>query len=214
MPTYERKYVHQTDPYKRTGNNTAKEIQNIYYGEVITIEDETDGGRIKVRIADLDSKTVNENLPWAFPILPKFFHLYPQVGETVRIFIEDVRYPQRSRFWMGSVVSQLQKIDFDSIYTSISTTNVNLTAPEKAISTYPDAVGVFPNKEDVALIGRDNTDVILRVRDVEIRAGKNENENVFTAKIMPDSLSGAEICGPNNLYRGIVVLKLTDRGLS
>jgi hypothetical protein len=178
MPTYERKYVYQSNPYKRDVGNNAKEIQNIYYGEVISIEDDTDGGRIKVRIADLDTRTPDDKLPWCYPILPKFFHLYPQVGEIVRIFIEDIRYPQRSRFWLGSVISQLQKINFDPIYTALSTTNVQISAPEPAINTYPDAKGVFPNKEDIALIGRDNTDVILRVRDVEIRAGKNELPDV------------------------------------
>jgi len=174
MATYERKYIHQTSPYKRTVGNEAKEIQNIYYGEVVSIEDSTDGGRIRVRIADLDTKTKDANLPWSYPMLPKFFHVYPQVGEVVRVLIEDIRYPQRSRFWMGSVISQLQKIDFDEFYSALSTTNAQISAPEKAISTYPEAKGVFPKKEDIAIIGKDNTDVILRVRDVEIRAGKNE----------------------------------------
>lgn len=178
MPTYERKYIHQSSPYKRDIGNTAKEIQNIYYGEVISVEDDTEGGRIKVRIADLDTRTADENLPWCYPMLPKFFHLYPQVGEVVRIFLEDVRYPQRSRYWLGSVISQLQKIEYDSLYTALSTTNVQLSAPENAISTYPDAKGVFPEREDIGIVGRDNTDVILRVRDVEIRAGKNELTDV------------------------------------
>jgi hypothetical protein len=178
MPTFDKKYSLISDPYKTTGNK-SKEIKNIYWGEVISIEDNLDGGRIKVRLPDLDNRILNENLPWAYPMLPKFFHLYPKVGEVVRVFIEDVKYPQRSRYWMGSIISQLQKVEFDSLYTALSTTNIQFSAPEKAISLYPDAEGVFPKKEDVALIGRVNTDVILKENDVEIRAGKHENNDVL-----------------------------------
>jgi len=177
MP-YERNIINQSEPYKRNINN-QKAIRNVYWGEVISIDDETDGGRIKVRIPDLDNKVLNSDLPWCYPLLPKFFHLYPQIGEVVRIILEDIEYPQRSRFWLGSVISQLQKIGNDPMYTALSTTNLKFTNSEKAISQYPDATGVFPNKEDIAIIGRDNTDIILRVRDVEIRAGKNENGNVY-----------------------------------
>lgn len=186
---YEKKIILQSDPYKREGINKQKEIKNVYWAEVISIDDPTEGGRIKARIADLDSKITNNNLPWAYPMLPKFFHVYPQVGEVVRIFLEDVKYPQRSRYWMGSVISQLQKIEYDPLYTALSTTNINFSAPEKAISTYPEAKGVFPEKQHIALIGKDNTDIILKVRDVEIRAGKNELNNVFKLnKINPASV--------------------------
>lgn len=169
----------QTTEVKRVGQR-GSDIRNIYYGEVITIDDSTDGGRIRVKILGLDNKiTNNEDLPYCYPMLPKFFHVYPQIGEVVRIFIEDITYPQRGRFWLGSVVSQPQKIGFDSIYTALSTTNMGLTTPEKAPTTYPDADGVFPTKSDIAIIGKDNTDIILRSGQVELRAGKHENDNIL-----------------------------------
>lgn len=187
MP-YERKYVHQSDPYKREGINKQKNIKNIYWGEVIYITDETEGGRIQVKIPDLDSKTINDNLPWCYPMEPKFFHVYPRIGEVVRIFIEDIEYPQRSRFWMGPVISQLQKIEYDSLYTALSTTNIGFSAPQKAPSTYPDAKGVYPNIEDIAILGRDNTDIILREKDIELRAGKHEpSDNLRLNKLNPAS---------------------------
>ncbi len=172
-------------PIIQTSNPNKKEnvsiIRNrtIFYGEVIDIGDDTEGGRIKVRIPELDNKTSNNELPWAYPLLPKFFHIYPQVGEMVRIFLEDNKFPERSRFWLGSIISQPHKIGFDSKFTALSTTNLSLTRPDKAPSTYPDAIGVFPSKSDIAIVGKVNTDIILRVNEVHIRAGKHENEDIL-----------------------------------
>ena len=174
---YDKPFMQTNNPFKKTGGFTA--TRTIYYGEVISIDDPTDGGRIQVKIPDLDARTGNADLPWCYPMLPKFFHVYPQVGEMVRIFIEDIKYPQRSRFWLGSVISQPHKIGYDPIFTALSTTNVGLVAPEPAPSTYADADGVFPLQTDVAIVGKVNTDVILRINEVHIRAGKNEDGNIL-----------------------------------
>ncbi len=207
MPNYERKLVHQTDPYKRNVGNKQADIRNIYWGEVTSIEDDTDGGRIRVRIPNLDNRIPNDNLPWSYPILPKFFHLYPKVGEVVRIFIEDVNYPQRSRYWMGSVISQLQKVEYDPLFTALSTTNVSFTQPENAISTFPDAKGVFPEKEDIGIIGRNNTDFILRVGDVEIRAGQHEHKDVYKLnKVNPASIRATyDVTGETTISSSVIM---------
>ena len=165
-------------PYRNDNSNT-KVTRTIYYGEVISIDDDTDGGRIKVRIQGLDTRLTNDNLPWSYPLIPKFFHIYPQIGEMVRVFIEDIKYPERSRFWIGSVISQPQKIGFDSTYTALSTTNMGVAMPEPAPVKYPESEGVFPLKTDIAIIGKINTDVILRINEVHIRAGKHENNNIL-----------------------------------
>lgn len=176
--TFDKREIHTSNPFKKEGS-TLEITRTIYYGEVISIDDPTEGGRIKVRILQFDNKTANADLPWCYPMLPKFFHVYPQVGEVVRIFIENIKYPERSRFWQGSIISQPQKIGFDSVYTALSTTNLGLTTPESAPSTYPDADGVFPTKDDVAIVGKVNTDVILRTNEVHLRAGKHENDNIL-----------------------------------
>ena len=175
--SYDKPILQRSNPFKPSID--YKVNRTIYYGEVISIQDNTDGGRLKVRVADLDNKTSNENLPWAYPMLTKFFHIYPKVGEVVRIYIEDTAHPQKSRFWEGPVISQPHKINFDSIYSALSTTNMALTRPDKAPSTFPDADGVFPEKEDVAIVGRLNTDVILRLNEVHIRAGKHDNGDIL-----------------------------------
>lgn len=194
---YEKKYIQKSNSFN-SDYNKENEIKNVYWGEVISIEDKTDGGRIKVRIDGLDNKLENENLADCYPLLPKFFHIYPQIGEVVRIFLGDTRYPQRDRYWMGSVISQLQKIGFDNKYTALSTTNLGVSTPAEAPSSIPDAAGVYPKINDVALLGKKNTDIILRERDLEIRAGQHElNDNLKLNKTNPASvrLSFDEITG-------------------
>jgi len=172
------KILNTSNPY----NTTPAYIElnrTIYYGYVVSIDDDTDGGRIKVRIPDLDNNIDDNNLPWAYPLLPKFFHVFPKVDEIVRIFIEDNKFPQRSRYWLGSVISQLHKIEYDNKISALSTTNLGFIAPDVAPSKYPDSDGVFPLKTDIGIIGRVNTDVILRENQIFIRAGKHENNNIL-----------------------------------
>ncbi len=178
--SFEKKYVQTSQQAYSKNTNKQSEVKNMYYGEVVSIIDPTEGGRIKVRIADLDDKTLNDDLPYSYPAIPKFLHIYPQVGEVVRVFLEDTRYPQRGRHWVGSVVSQLQKIGRDGYLTALSTTNLALGAPDKAPSQYPDAKGVFPDIADIGLIGRDNTEMMLKPKQILIRAGRHEVDSILT----------------------------------
>ena len=175
---YDKPIIQTSNPNKKENASIVRN-RTIFYGEVISIDDQTDGGRIKVRIPELDNRTSDEDLPWSYPLMPKFFHIYPRVTEMVRIFLEDTKFPERSRFWLGSIISQPQKIEIDSKFTALSTTNLGLTKPEKAPSTYPDADGVYPSKTDIALVGRVNADVVLRLNEVHIRAGKHEHGDVL-----------------------------------
>lgn len=175
---YDRHYIQERDPYKKQ-TNKENAVRNIYYGEVVDITDPYEGGRVRVRIPDFDNKTDVTNIPFAMPMLPKYFWILPKVGEAVRIFIEDIRYPQRGRHWLGSVISQPQKVAFDNYFTALATTNIGVVNPEPIPSSFPDSAGVFPDVEDIALIGRNNTDVILKDKEVLIRAGKHELSNVL-----------------------------------
>lgn len=206
---YEKKYLQTSDPYKKT-TDTISDVRNVYYGEVVSIDDPTDGGRIKVKILGLDNKVTDiSELPYCFPMLPKFFHVFPKVGEMVRVFLEDVNLPQRGRFWLGSIISQPQKVEFDSVYTALSTTDKGLTAPEQAPSSYPDAQGVYPTKDEIGIVGRVNTDVILRDNQLELRAGKHENDEPLKLNIENPasvSLSFEQKQNEDEYYSNTVVL--------
>jgi hypothetical protein len=77
--SYDKPYIQTSaNPYKSEGSKIGI-TRTIYYGEVTSIDDPTEGGRIKVRVDGLDIATSNENLPWCYPMMAKFFHAYPQV---------------------------------------------------------------------------------------------------------------------------------------
>ena len=206
---HQEKILQTTNPFKSIGNDIVNS-RTIFYGEVVSIEDKTDGGRIKVKILDLDNGILNDDLSWCYPMLPKFFHIYPQVGEVVRIFIEDMKYPQRGRFWLGSIISQPHKIGYDNYYGALSTVDyIALVNPEKAPSTYPDSKGVFPEKNDVALVGKVNSDIILKVNEAHIRAGKHDSDDVLklnTKNPAQISLVYEQEKATDNYYSSTVVM--------
>lgn len=158
--------------------NDVNITRSIYNAVVTSIDDDIDGGRIKARITGLDNKFVNADIPWSYPLIPRMIHMMPKVGEVVRIIIEDTKYPYNMRYWTGSVISQHQKINFDSYNTALSTTPVSPFSPDKSIYKIPTAKGVFPELSDIAIIGRVNTDVILKDNNVLIRAGKHISSDI------------------------------------
>ena len=56
--------------------------------EVLSVEDDNAGLRIKVRI-DPDDGDVQyiDDLPYAYPLLPKLIHINPKVGECVMVIL-------------------------------------------------------------------------------------------------------------------------------
>jgi hypothetical protein len=56
--------IQTTDSLRRYDLST-KTTRSIYYGEVVSIEDDIDGARIKTRIMGLDDHTSDDKLPWA-----------------------------------------------------------------------------------------------------------------------------------------------------
>ncbi len=169
----ENKIIHQTNNH--TTPNNKLDGRTIFWGEVTEL---LDNQNIKVRIPNIDNSVLNENLPECYTLNPKFFHIYPKIGEVVRIFIEDTNNPQRSRYWTGPIISDLRNINYCNRFDAFSTTNLKSSSPRKDLDTLPDAKGVFPDKGDIGIIGRNNTDIILRDNQIEIRTGKHELNDV------------------------------------
>lgn len=153
--------------------NSIPKFDNISIGKVVSIIDEFDGGRIKVRIKGLDDKSSDGDLPYSFPLLPKFINIIPNIGESVFVFLLKSENQYDNRMWLGPIISQPQKLNNDPHYfTSTSLLSSGIVSPEQAPSTLPNAKGIYPDKKNIAIQGRDNSDLIFKKNEIVLRAGK------------------------------------------
>ena len=173
--------------YEKLNN---KSIPLIRVGEVMDVDDPKKTGRIRVKIDGIDKSDVTvESLPYCVPLTPRFLNVMPKIGELVLVFQYEykkgVKYTEFSsqRFWMGPLISQSNKLNYDPIVDARSVmTGGNFKLPDITLSN---TEGVYPNTEDIALQGRGNTDVILKEGQIWIRAGKykdTEEKNQFNSR--------------------------------
>lgn len=160
----------------------------IKMGHVEQVDDESDGLRIKARLAQDGSKTIND-LPYAFPLLPKTFRSVPKVGECVLIFTSELGNNDSNRYYIGPVISQDQKLYYDSYDygrgSAIALLQNNPIAPLESLTKFEETNGSFPKKEYVSIVGRKGEDIILKDDEIDIRCGirtepiNSENPNLI-----------------------------------
>jgi len=171
-----------------------------HYGIVTSIDDPYDAGRIRVRIygngidgLDDDTPSLLENndfekggLPWCEPLLPKYINVVPQVGEMVKIVTFDYRNKKIRRQYIGPVVGQQTPTDLRYSNYNDAKLKVENSSYTSAWSLNAEALDgnwkIYPNKEDVSILGRVNTDLILRdfsyYKEVLLRAGKIDSKSL------------------------------------
>jgi hypothetical protein len=150
----------------------------IHYGRVFKVSD--DGNmKLKVFIRGVDEPDINaEDLPWCEPFLPRMFNVCPKVGEAVKIILMDTKNPNQQREWVGPIISQPEKIKEDPFFfTALAGKVGGLMKLGRSVKTIAEADGIYPKDDDVALLGRDNSDIILREREALIRVGVHEIDN-------------------------------------
>lgn len=155
------------------GNNNL-----LYMCRVLSVIDDSEGLRIKVRIPYLDDKnTPVSELPYVFPLLPKLLHVNPKNDEMVLVILQSIGDSQGNRFFVGPVISQPQKLDFDAYnYSAQSLLRGNQIAkPLPAPSLNPENNGTLPDRDDVALQGRGNADIVLKPSEMRLRCGFKQN---------------------------------------
>lgn len=165
---------------KASVNETIDNFKRINIGEVVSVTDPNYLGRIKVRIKGPVSKggddgILDNDLPWAFPLTPKFLLTQPKVKEAVFIFTFSNDKQHVDRMYLGPIISQPQQLDFDPFYlTAIAGFSFSSESPKVSVATIPQLKGVFPNPEDVSIQGRYNTDITQKRNEIVLRAGKFE----------------------------------------
>jgi hypothetical protein len=162
---------------------------------VESIEDPQGLGRIKVRISGTALRggdgnnpeaTPVDKLPWCIPLVPKFFTSVPKRGEAVLILTTANDKKYQDRYYIGPLISQLTSLEKDPITTALSILEAGAPGGKNVKIIQP-IKGIFPKEDDIAIQGRNNSDVLLRKNEVLIRAGKitktdATNENPYGIK--------------------------------
>jgi len=205
------------------------------WGKVTSIDDPYNAGRIKVRLTfidnDIDVLEENNNdtgLLWCEPLLPKYLNVIPEVGTLVRITTYDLENQYYRRLYVGPVIPQqspkdlLYSDDFNArlkvdsgspnsdvkIQQKVDNYTPNWEINADSYTTFGLSKGdwkVYPNKNDIAFLGRKNADFIIRGNretffdEIQLRAGK----------INPNTLS-SDLPSLNFVNPGYITINFTE----
>ena len=155
-------------------------------GTVIEVEDKfsangADSLRVRVKLNEDKARTPN-NIPWAWPLLPKTLQSVPKIGEGVLVIADAVdEFAEGQRYYIGPLISQPQYHEFCPGKYGTSLLQASEHLPLEKISDEAMTNGAFPKAEDIALIGRGQEDVVLKfdknskTSEVDLRAGIRQN---------------------------------------
>ena len=142
--------------------------------EVLSVIDDKAGLRIKVRIHpdDSDCPTIDD-LPFCYPLMPKHFHINPKVGEMVLVITSVLGVTKGRRWFIGPIISQQYNLNYDPFNFSAKSIldNGKFSTPLPRPELNPDNEGTYPDREDIAIQGRQNADLILKDSEVRLRCG-------------------------------------------
>lgn len=188
--------------------NSDKAVIKI--GHVESVDDDSDGLRIKVRL-DQDKKTPLNELPYAFPLLPKVLQCVPKVGEGALVITQTIGNRFSQRYYIGPIISQQQYQEMCNYAYGRGDAASLLTGgevePLERLSNFGEKTkGSFPETNDVAFVGRDSQDIIMKHNqtssdEIDIRCGirkdaafynDNTNENL-RGKVIYNSVDPAYI---------------------
>lgn len=148
-----------------------------YFGKVISLNDPNNTGQIKVFLSGIDVSENDPNIPIALPLLPKHLNVYPKVGERVTVMVQysvvgNQATNSATRYWIGPWISQPQKLEFEDFTQSQSDKPDGIIKLDGSLNNNSLSKGIYPEKEYIAIQGRDNSDLIFKNKEVLLRAGK------------------------------------------
>lgn len=142
--------------------------------QVESVSDSADGLRIKARLQQDGVRNIND-IPYAFPLLPKTLQSVPKIGECVLVITSKLGDDGSNRFYIGPIISQPQFQYFDSYNygkgTATSLLQDGFSKPLEKISNYESTKGSFPDVNDVAMIGRKGEDIVIKDDEIDLRCG-------------------------------------------
>ena len=160
-------------------------VQCVRYCKVLSIKDDTDSDLIQVRIEPEDNGIKNDKkLPYAYPLLPKAFHVKPKVGEGVLVFVAIADDANSQRYYIGPVISQDQKLWYDDYQYAPTFMRGHEYDANVAPSGEKKCNGILPNDNDICVRGRKNAEMQITDDDVRIKSGVKlvEESNKYDMK--------------------------------
>lgn len=147
-------------------------ISLVRFCKVISVDDETDADRIKVRLSPEDNSKTIDDIDYAFPLLPKMLHIKPKVGEAVLVLLAITNDGNSQRYYIGPIISQDHRL-FNDPYLNGADAFLrgSLRKFDVAPSTNPENNGLLPKDNDVCIRGRKNSDLQITDNDIRIKSG-------------------------------------------
>lgn len=141
-------------------------------------KDGYDGLRVRAQLMQDQTENYN-NIPWAFPLLPKVFQSIPKVGEAVFVIVNDENGDKTTsqRYFIGPIISQPQYNSYCQKENATTLLQTHDRNPIGKISNVDDTRGSFPKVDDIAVVGRGREDIVLKYDDttkaseINVRAG-------------------------------------------
>lgn len=158
------------------------------YAEVLSVDDTKDGDRIRVRLEPEDQGLSLEEIPYAFPLLPKMLHVKPKVNESVIVFTALANDGTSQRFYIGPIISQPNKMDKDYHYGSALAFLGGRNLPSAQVSNLPNVKGAFSNNEDITIYGRKGAELEIKENDIRLRCGLRKNAKNNSKEVEYNSL--------------------------
>lgn len=182
--------------YRLAGNPSQRIIFPAIVKEVF---DNAGYNRIKAEIVNLspngeifsgkDKDSTLKQMPLCIPLLPEYMHVRPKVGECVLLLLENPSDPTSARYYIGPIITQQTKLEGQSFQSSNqaifnkASFNGNQIGGSPTTNSTNDAGQLFANQNEIAIQGRQNSDVVLGNNYVKIRAGIFNNLQEFKENI-------------------------------
>ena len=168
----------------------------IYGGKVVDSNDPFMMGRVRVypenqnisdRLASIPDWDESKDKwgvkdPFVFlPLLPYFVYQVPKVDEYVHVLYSNPsNKTQKNQFYVQGPFSSPTRImeeNHNSSKTFLEAGIRNVRYPKLRDNDNrlkPNTVGIYPEPQDIAILGRNNSDLILKDGEVLLRAGKHK----------------------------------------
>lgn len=155
--------------------------KNIFPAIVINSEDPLDQSRVVARIISIDSdgkarggrdRDISDSqIPFAVPLNNSFFRVIPKKGEMVFIILENPESPTSARYWSGPIMSNMFRLNYQHFEDSHKIFDYTQFTTDQIASKRPSSSPFMPNLYDIAIMGRDDSQITLKPRELVISSG-------------------------------------------